>query len=56
MPYIPPHLRSKGLQPKKINIKYSPFSIAPDTKSKAVMWEEVRLNNYGKADLAYVEN
>ena len=53
---MPPHLRSKGLQPKKINVKHSPLSIALDTKSKAVMWEEVRLNNYGKADLACIEN
>lgn len=55
MPYVPPHLRKLGLQPKKISVKYSALSVAPVTKSKEQMWEEVRLTNYGKADAAYLD-
>ena len=57
MPYVPPHLRKLGLQPKKITVKYKPsaLSVAPVAKSKDQMWEEVRLANYGKADAAYLD-
>ena len=55
MPYVPPHMRRLGLQPKKINVKYSPLSVVPDNKTKEQMWTEVFKQNYGKADDAYNE-
>ena len=53
MPYVPPHMRKLGIQPKKITVKYSPLSEAPVLKTKFEMWEEIRKTNYGKADEAF---
>lgn len=52
MPYVPPAMRKRGLEPKKIaSIVKKHVQV-----SKQQLMEEVRLKDYGKADQAYLSS
>ena len=55
MPYVPPALRDKpNYKPKKLNLR--PIVVDyTKLKTKEVLFEEYRKQNYGKADDAWNE-
>ena len=54
MPYVPPALRKRGIQPKKIT-QFKPKQKEVKTISKVELFENMRKDHYGKADAAWLE-
>lgn len=52
MPYVPPAMRKRGLEPKKI-VTVVKKHVKETKVSKQQLMEEVRMEDYGKADQAY---
>jgi hypothetical protein len=51
MPYVPPKMRERGINPKKLATPK--FVEERKVMSKQELFESIRVKNYGKADRAW---